>query len=63
MVADAQHTDGIGDTAVLKTPPGGGDGDEDTDTSPPSIATLGPITAKSNASGFEGLKVKQLKYP
>ena len=52
-----------GDTGVLKTPPGGGDGDEDTDTSPPSIASFGPITAKSTASGLEGLPGKTVRYP
>ena len=52
-----------GDTGVLKTPPGGGDGDEDTDTSPPSITSFGPISAKSTASGLEGFPGKTVRYP
>ena len=57
-----------GDTGVLKTPPGGGgdgdgDGDKDIDTSPPSIASFGPIAANSTASGLEGLPGKTVRYP
>lgn len=41
----------------------GGDGEEDTDISPPAIVSIGPITANSTASGLEGLPGRTIKYP